>query len=96
MRTLTLAFSALLGLAAPTALANPANHDVTGTVVAVDAAKYTLTIRGDDGKEGTAPVEGDARKALGTLKAGDKVVVTCRDDDKGAHLAVSAIKPAGK
>lgn len=82
-----------LGLAAP-ALAGGSSHDVSGTVVAVDTTKNTLTIKGADGKDGTAPVEGDALKQLATIKAGDKVTVTCRDDDKGQHAAVSAIKKA--
>ena len=51
-------------------------------------------LKGADGKDATAPVEGEAQKALGSIKAGDKVVVTCRDDDKGAHQAVTAIKKA--
>ncbi|MNC97878.1 hypothetical protein D3C83_156790 [compost metagenome] len=67
---------------------------MSGTVVAVDAAKNTITIKGADGKDATAPVEGEAQKSLGSLKAGDQVVVTCRDDDKGAHQAVTAIKKA--
>jgi len=97
MRTLPLVLSALLaaGAAFP-AFAGSMSHEVSGTVVAVDAAKNTLTIKGADGKDGTAPVEGEAQKMLGTLKPGDKIVVTCRDDEKGAHVAVSAIKKADK
>ena len=93
MRTRSFLLSLLfaLGLAAP-ALAGGSSHDMAGTVVAVDTTKNMLTIKGADGKEGAAPVEGDAIKQLASLKAGDKVTVTCRDNEKGEHVAVSAIK----
>jgi hypothetical protein len=35
---------------------------------------------------------GKAIDALKTLKAGDHVVLTCTDDDRGGHLGVTAIK----
>ena len=69
-------------------------HMVSGTVVSTDMMAHTITLTGQDGKPSTAPVEGDALKTLGTVKAGDKVSVTCRDNDKGEHQAVTAIKPA--
>jgi arginine repressor len=97
MRTKSLLLTILfaLGLTAP-ALAggdkHAKSHDVAATVVAVDTSKNMITIKGADGKEASAPVEGDAQKQLAALYAGDKVTVTCRDNEKGEHVAVSAIR----
>jgi hypothetical protein len=68
-------------------------HDVTAEVVAVDAEKKTITIKGDQ-ENTTAPVEGKAIAALKTVKPGGKYVLTCRDDEQGAHKAVTAIHKA--
>jgi len=65
-------------------------HDVTAEVVAVDAEKQTITIKGEP-ENTTAPVEGKAIAALKTVKPGAKYVLTCRDDEQGAHKAVTAI-----
>jgi translation initiation factor IF-1 len=70
------------------------SHKTTATVVSTDTAKNTITIKGEDGAEKTAPVEGKALASLKTVKAGDKVTVTCRDDAAGAHQAVTEIAPA--
>lgn len=67
-------------------------HDAPVTVVSADMKAHTLTIKGDDGSTHTAPVEGNAMKELGNVKAGDKVTVTCKDTDKGEHLSVTEIK----
>ncbi|MGH9868724.1 MAG: hypothetical protein ACREAA_11250 [Candidatus Polarisedimenticolia bacterium] len=75
-------------------LAQGKTHDVTAQVVSVDAAAKTITIKGDDGKDKTVPVSGNALKSLATVKAGDKVVLTCTDNDKGEHQAVTEIKPS--
>lgn len=72
------------------------SHVETATVVSVDTSAHTVTLKGTDGKTNTAPVEGDALKALGSLKAGEKVEVTCRDNDNGEHQAVSAVKVVKK
>ena len=70
-------------------------HDVTAEVVSVDAEKNTITIKGE--KENmTAPVEGKAIAALKTVKSGGKYVLTCRDDEKGEHKAVTAIHAAAE
>jgi Zn/Cd-binding protein ZinT len=70
-------------------------HDVTAEVVSVDAEKKTITIKGE--KENlTAPVEGKAIAALKTVKSGTKYVLTCRDDEKGEHKAVTAIHVAAE
>src|SRR5262249_56150956 len=69
-------------------------HQVPAEVVSADTTKNTLTIKTEDGTEKTAPVEGKAIAALKTVKAGEKVTLTCRDNDKGEHQAVTAIHPA--
>jgi len=70
-------------------------HDVTAEVVSVDAAKSTITIKGEK-ENTTAPVEGKAVAALKNVKAGAKYVLTCRDDEKGAHQAITAIHEAAE
>ena len=77
------------------AAATPAvkTHDVTTEVVSVDPAKKTITLKGEK-QNTTAPVEGKAVAELKTVKAGEKVTVTCRDNDKGEHQAITSIKPA--
>jgi hypothetical protein len=73
------------------ATAKMTHHKVAAEVVSVDAAKNTITIKTDKG-ENTAPVEGaKAQAELKSLKAGEKVTVTCRDEN-GEHKAVTAIK----
>ena len=79
-----------------TAKAAPAKtHDVTAEVVSVDAAKQTITIKGEK-ENTTAPVEGKAVAALKTVKTGAKYVLTCRDDEKGEHKAITAIREAAE
>jgi hypothetical protein len=105
MKTLALLLS--LGLMATVASANPRHqaaaatektHKVAAEVVSVDTMKNTLTIKSTDGAEKTVPVEGKAITTLKALKPGEKVDLTCRDNDKGEHQAVTAIsvntKPA--
>jgi hypothetical protein len=77
--------------AAP-AMAAPAvakTHIVEAEVVSVDATAKTLTIKGDPNK--TVPVEGDAVAHLKNLKAGEKVKLTCRDNEKGEHQGITHI-----
>jgi hypothetical protein len=68
-------------------------HEVTGEVVSVDAAKSTITIKGEK-ENHTSPVDAKAAGALKTVKAGDKVTLTCWDNAKGQHEKVVAIAPA--
>jgi hypothetical protein len=89
---LVLAVAAVLG--AGLLASEGKKHDVTATVVSVDAAGKTITIKGEDGKDKTVPVTGEAIQSLGTVKAGDRVVLTCMDNEKGEHQSVTAIKPA--
>jgi len=69
-------------------------HDVVAEVVAIDVGVKTITIKGEDGQEKTAPVRESAVAELKKVKAGDRVVLTCQDNDKGEHEAIIAIKPA--
>lgn len=70
-------------------------HDVEAEIVSADAVKNTLTIKGEKENK-TVPVDAKAAAALKTVKAGDKVTLTCEDDEKGGHKAVTAIKAAAK
>ena len=67
------------------------SHDVEGEVVSVDSTKNEITIKTAKG-DSTAPVEGKAQMTLKDLKPGQKVTVTCRDNEKGEHKAVTEIK----
>lgn len=69
-------------------------HEVAAEVVSADTAKNTLTIKGEKG-DTTVPVEGAKAKAsLKAVQPGEKVTLTCRDNAKGEHKAVTAIVPA--
>lgn len=68
-------------------------HPVTAEVVSVDTTAKTVTLRAE-GKTSTAAVEGDALKALSTLKVGDRVTAMCRDNEKGEHQALVRIRLA--
>jgi len=67
------------------------SHVVEGEVVSSDFKAKTLTVK-VSGEEKTVPVHGKAVSRLKTLKAGEKVSLTCMDNDKGEHQFVSAIK----
>lgn len=71
-------------------------HDVTTEIVSMDLEKHTITLMGPEGENITAPVKGEALASLKSkkLKAGDKVVATCQDDEQGNHQAVTDLKPA--
>ena len=79
-----------------TAPAKPADapaaktHAVEAEVVSADAVAKTLTVKTEQG-ESTVKVDADAAKQLKALKAGEKVKLTCRDNDKGEHEAISQI-----
>ena len=68
-------------------------HEITAEVVSVDAEKNTITLKGEK-ENHTAPVDAKAQGALKTIKAGEKVTVTCWDNAKGEHVKVVAIAPA--
>ena len=69
-------------------------HDVDGIFVSADKKSNMFTMKLEDGTTSTGKAEGNAVKALASLKQGDKIVVTCKDDDKGEHLAATEIKAA--
>jgi ribosomal protein S1 len=86
---------AALVLALPAvAFAKGKTHDMKGTVVTVDTKAATLTFTDEKGESHTSPLMGKAIKEAETVKVGDKVELTCQDDDKGEHLGVTGIKKA--
>jgi hypothetical protein len=106
MKKLTLLLSVLLvaGVASAAQTAAPATkakstapaaapavktHMVEAEVVSADATAKTLTIKGEPNK--TVPVDATAAATLKNLKAGEKVKLTCRDNDKGEHEAITHI-----
>jgi len=88
----------MVGLVFAGTTKKPANaaaktHDMKAEVVSVDAAAKTITIKGDDGQEKTAPVLGKAVASLKNVKAGDHVMLTCQDNAQGEHEGVLKIRP---
>ena len=69
-------------------------HDLTGTVVSIDVQGKKITFKDDTGTSITSPVLDKAVDSLKKVKAGDKVTLTCQDNEKGDHEGVSAIKVA--
>lgn len=90
-----LAFAGLL-LAPATHAADKKTHEVTATVVATDVTAKTITIKDEKGGDKVIPVLAGGLDSLKTVKAGDMVVLTCEDNEKGEHQGVAAIKPAKK
>jgi Cu/Ag efflux protein CusF len=70
------------------------SHDMAGTVVSVDPEGKKITFTDDTGTSLTVPVLDKAVGSLKTLKAGQKVTLTCQDNENGDHEGVSAIKVA--
>ena len=64
-------------------------HTVEAEVVSADAVAKTITIKGEPNK--TVAVDATAVGSLKDLKSGDKVKLTCRDNEKGEHQAVTKI-----
>jgi ribosomal protein S1 len=77
--------------AAHAAKAAHKTHVVEGEVVSADAAAKTVTVK-IAGEDKTVPVHGKAAARLHSLKAGEKVALTCVDNEKGEHQYVTAIK----
>ena len=69
-------------------------HEMTVEFVSADMDAKTITVKDENGKPMTAPVLEGAMKEVKNLKAGEKIVCTCLDDDMGQHKGVSAIKVA--
>jgi hypothetical protein len=79
---------------AKAAPAKTKTHKVDAEVVSTDVEKKTITVK-VEGAEKTAPVGPLAMYRLKKLKAGDKVVLTCKDDaDTGEHKEISFIRMA--
>lgn len=69
-------------------------HKVDAEVVSTDVEKKMITVK-VDGAEKTAPVGPLAVYRLKKLKAGDKVILTCKDDAvSGEHKEISFIRMA--
>jgi uncharacterized protein (UPF0333 family) len=68
------------------------HHDMQVTVVSVDAAAKTMTVKGADGAQKTVPITGEAVGKAKNVKPGDTITVTCQDNEKGEHEAISDIK----
>ena len=76
-----------------TAPAKPATvktHVVEAEVVSADLTASTLTIKGEK-ENAILKVDASAASQLKAVKAGEKVKLTCRDNDKGEHEAVTHI-----
>ncbi len=69
-------------------------HDMTVELISADAKARTITIKDEKGEAKTVPVMGAAVKELNNLKGGEKVTITCLDNDKGEHQGVTQIKVA--
>ncbi len=76
----------------PPAKGGAKTHSVTGEVVSADTDAKTITVKQAKGENFTAPVDDSVATQLANLKAGDKVTLTCRDNDKGEHLVVQITK----
>jgi hypothetical protein len=92
--SILLSLSLALAFVAAPLWATERTHEVSTEVVSVDAKAHTITIKDEKGAAKTVPVLEHARGSLASLKAGDKVTLTCTDDEKGVHQGVSAIRVA--
>ncbi len=88
--TAPLAFAASKAPAHSHAAMAGKTHTVEAEVVSADTTKHTLTIKGDKDNK-TMPVDHKALASLKTVKAGDKVTLTCWDNAKGEHVKVTSI-----
>jgi FtsP/CotA-like multicopper oxidase with cupredoxin domain len=66
-------------------------HVVEAQVVSTDVQGKTITVKDEKGMTTTAKVDPQAAGHLKNLKAGEKVRLTCRDNDKGEHEAITHI-----
>jgi hypothetical protein len=86
---------ATLILAIPvTTFAAGKTHEMKGTVVSVDTKANTMTFTDEKGESHTAPLMDKAIKEAASVKAGEKVDITCQDTDAGAHQGIIKIKKA--
>ena len=102
MRKLLQVFSVLVVLAVVAAPMTSAwagssavkKHEMSVTVVSVDATAKTMTFKTDTGEEKTAPMMGQAISKLKSVQPGQTVTVTCTDKETGEHEGISDIKVA--
>jgi hypothetical protein len=87
-----LVIAALVFMVPAPSFAKGKTHDETAEVVSIDAQAKTITIKDAKGENHTAPLLGTAVTEAKAIKAGDKVTVTCQDNEKGDHEGVTAIK----
>lgn len=90
----SLLIAALVLSVSGVAFAGGKSHDMNVEVVSIDAKAKTITVKDEKGESHTAPLMGEAVTESKNVKAGDKVVVTCKDNEKGGHEGVTAIKKA--
>ena len=84
--------AALLIVQVTPLLAGEKTHEMKGEIISVDAAGMKITFKDEKGEEHTAPVMGKALESFKNLQPGQKVKLTCSDNDKGEHQGVSDIK----
>jgi uncharacterized lipoprotein YajG len=65
-------------------------HVVEAEVVSADVTAKTLTVKGETENK-VLKVDAEAAAHLKMLKAGEKVKLTCRDNEKGEHVAITKI-----
>ncbi len=66
-------------------------HDFKAEVVSADVEAKTITIKGETENK-TLPVAEKALAGLKEVKGGEKVKLTCEDDEKGEHKHIVAIE----
>lgn len=71
-------------------------HEVNAEVVSVDATAKTITIKGEKDNMTVPVVDEKALAAVKDLKAGQKVTLICRDNEKGEHVGVAGVKAEAK
>ena len=71
-------------------------HDLTVSVVSINAEAKTMTFKTETGEEKTAPIIGQAINKVKDIKAGERVTITCTDKENGEHEGISDIKVAPK
>ncbi len=76
---------------APEKAAAAKTHDFKAEVVSADVEAKTITIKGEK-EDKTLPVGEKALAGLKEIKGGEKVKLTCEDDEKGEHKHVVAIE----
>jgi septal ring-binding cell division protein DamX len=84
---------------APATQARPAavqTHVVNADFVSYDTKTHKITIKDEKGQTSTVPLQRRAILEVGQLhlKNGDHMMLTCRDNAKGEHQAVTDIKLA--